>query len=87
MATLIEKLWRCKSANGGRQNNCPPTGPPHPHPQKREFRFKRVSEGKKKKASKKDIHSAFTQMMLSFSESQRWWQKRRRWVGAARLGC
>lgn len=27
MATLIEKLWRCKSANGARQNNCPPTGP------------------------------------------------------------
>ena len=34
MATLIEKLWRCKSANGGRQNNCPPTGP-HTLPQKR----------------------------------------------------
>lgn len=44
MATLIEKLWRCKSANGGRQNNCPPTGP-HTLPKKGEFRFKRVSEG------------------------------------------
>lgn len=27
MTTLIETLWRCKSANGKRQNNCPPTGP------------------------------------------------------------
>lgn len=37
MATLIEELWRCKSANEGRQNNCPPTGTTM-QPVKGEFR-------------------------------------------------
>lgn len=37
MATLIEELWRCKSANEGRQNNCPPTGT-NMQPVKGEFR-------------------------------------------------
>lgn len=74
MATLIEKLWRCKSANGGRQNNCPPTGP-HTLLKKGEFRFKRVSEGAREereraRKSKKDIPSASIWMIVSFSDTQ-----------------
>lgn len=64
MATLIEKLWRCKSANGARQNNCPPTGPQLNTKKRGNLDLKeRLREPEKKRSARK------TSLLLG---SRRW---------------